>query len=172
MSIGIGFSTAITPLIAEADGEGDFDKGKSSFKHGLFLCTIVGITVFLLVLACVPLMQYMDQPSEVVHLAVPYLKFVAISLIPLVIFQGFKQFGDGMSMTKFPMYATLIANVLNVFLNYILIFGKLGFPQLGIVGAAYGTLISRIVMVLFLWLFLKKNERSKNHLFSGYDLLT
>ncbi len=164
MSIGIGFSTAITPLIAEADGEGDFDKGKSSFKHGLFLCTIVGITVFLLVLACVPLMQYMDQPSEVVHLAVPYLKFVAISLIPLVIFQGFKQFGDGMSMTKFPMYATLIANVLNVFLNYILIFGKLGFPQLGIVGAAYGTLISRIVMVLFLWLFLKKNERSKNYL--------
>ena len=164
MSIGIGFSTAITPLIAEADGEGDFNKGKSSFKHGLFLCTIVGVAVFLLVMACVPLLQYMDQPSEVVSLAVPYLKFVAISLIPLVIFQGFKQFGDGMSMTKYPMYATLIANVLNVILNYILIFGKLGFPQLGIVGAAYGTLISRIVMVLFLWFFLKKNEKSKNYL--------
>jgi MATE family multidrug resistance protein len=164
MSIGIGFSTAITPLIAEADGEGDFNKGKSSFKHGLFLCTIVGVAVFLLVMACVPLLQYMDQPSEVVSLAVPYLKFVAISLIPLVIFQGFKQFGDGMSMTKYPMYATLIANVLNVILNYVLIFGKLGFPQLGIVGAAYGTLISRIVMVLFLWFFLKKNEKSKNYL--------
>ena len=80
MSIGIGFSTAITPLIAEADGEGDFNKGKSSFKHGLFLCTIVGVAVFLLVMACVPLLQYMDQPSEVVSLAVPYLKFVAISL--------------------------------------------------------------------------------------------
>jgi len=164
MSIGIGFSTAITPLIAEADGEGDFNKGKSSFKHGLFLCTIVGVAVFLLVMACVPLLQYMDQPSEVVSLAVPYLKFVAISLIPLVIFQGFKQFGDGMSMTKYPMYATLIANVLNVILNYILIFGKLGFPQLGIVGAAYGTLISRIVMVLFLWFLLKNNEKSKNYL--------
>ncbi|MBT8393900.1 MAG: MATE family efflux transporter, partial [Bacteroidia bacterium] len=133
MSIGIGFSTAITPLIAEADGEGDFNKGKSSFKHGLFLCTVVGVSVFFLVMACLPLMHYMDQPLEVVMLAVPYLKYVAISLIPLVIFQGFKQFSDGMSMTKYPMYATLVANVLNVILNYVLIFGKLGFPQLGIV---------------------------------------
>ena len=164
MSIGIGFSIAITPLIAEADGEGDFDKGKSSFKHGLFLCTIVGVSVFLLVMACIPLMYYMDQPMEVVKLAVPYLKYVAISLIPLVIFQGFKQFSDGMSMTKYPMYATLIANVLNVILNYVLIFGKLGFPQLGIVGAAYGTLISRIVMVLFLWYILNKNGKTQAYL--------
>jgi len=164
MSVGIGFSTAITPLIAEADAEGDFEKGKSSFKHGLFLCTIIGITVFLLVLACIPLMHHMDQPQEVVKLAVPYLKFVAASLIPLVIFQGFKQFSDGMSMTRYPMYATLIANVMNVILNYLLIFGKLGFPQLGIVGAAYGTLISRVLMVLFLWYILKNNVKSKNYL--------
>jgi MATE family multidrug resistance protein len=164
MSIGIGFSTAITPLVAEADGEEDFEKGKSSFKHGLFLCTIVGIAVFLLVMGCIPLMNHMDQPLEVVKLAVPYLQFVAISLIPLVVFQGFKQFSDGMSMTKYPMYATLIANVLNVFLNYILIFGKLGFPAMGIVGAAYGTLISRIVMVVFLWYLLNKNAKSRNYL--------
>ncbi len=164
MSIGIGFSTAITPLIAEADGEGDFDKGKSSFKHGLFLCTLMGIAVFLMVIACIPLMHNMNQPTEVVELAVPYLKYVAASLIPLVIFQGFKQFSDGMSMTKYPMYATLIANIMNVILNYLLIFGKLGFPQLGIVGAAYGTLISRIIMVLFLWFILNKNEKSKHYL--------
>ena len=164
MSIGIGFSTAITPLIAEADGEGDFDKGKSSFKHGLFLCTIVGLFVFLLVLGCVPLLKFMDQPEEVVELAIPYLQLVAISLIPLVIFQGFKQFSDGMSMTKYPMYATLIANIMNVIINYVLIFGKLGFPQLGIVGAAYGTLASRIIMVGFLWLILNNDKKSKNYL--------
>ena len=164
MSIGIGFSTAITPLIAEADGEGNFEKGKSSFKHGLFLCTIVGVAVYLMVIACKPLMYYMKQPQEVVELAIPYLNFVAISLIPLVIFQAFKQFGDGLSMTKYPMYATLLANVLNVFFNYVFIFGKLGFPEYGIVGAAYGTLISRVIMVLFLWWLLKNKTKSKDYL--------
>ena len=117
MSIGIGFSTAITPLIAESDGEGNFESGKSAFKHGLFLCTVLGLAVYLMVIACKPLMYYMKQPVEVVELAIPYLNFVAISLIPLVIFQAFKQFGDGLSMTKYPMFATLIANIANVIFN-------------------------------------------------------
>ena len=164
MSIGIGFSTAITPLIAEADGEKNFEKGKSSFKHGLFLCTILGIAVYLFVLLMKPLMYYMKQPVEVVELAIPYLNFVAISLVPLVVFQAFKQFSDGLSMTRYPMYATLLANVLNVFFNYVFIFGKLGFPEFGIVGAAYGTLISRVIMVLFLWWLLKSKDKSKNYL--------
>jgi len=164
MSVGIGFSTAITPLIAEADGEGNFNKGKSSFKHGLFLCTIVGVAVYLMVIAGKPLMYSMKQPLEVVELAIPYLNFAAISLIPLVIFQSFKQFSDGMSMTRYPMYATLIANIANVILNYVLIFGKLGFPKLGIVGAAYGTLLSRVIMVIVIWLLLNQNNKSKNYL--------
>src|SRR5690606_30391722 len=151
MSLGIGFSTAITPLIAEADSEEDFIKGKSSFKHGLFLCTVLGVLLFLMVFFAKPLMYLMKQPEDVVKLAIPYLDLVAISLIPLIIFQAFKQFSDGLSMTKEPMFATILANVLNGVLNYLLIFGKFGFPELGIVGAAYGTLISRVVMVWFLW---------------------
>lgn len=160
MSLGIGFSTAITPLIAEADASKDFVKGKSTFKNGLFLCTVLGVLLFLLVFFAKPLMYLMKQPDEVVELAIPYLDLVAFSLIPLIIFQGFKQFSDGLSMTKFPMYATLLANIINIVLNYILIFGKFGFPELGIVGAAYGTLVSRIVMVLYLWFLLKGNKKS------------
>jgi len=106
-------------------------------------------------------MYLMKQPAEVVELAIPYLDLVAISLIPLIIFQGFKQFSDGLSMTKYPMYATLIANIINIILNYLLIFGKFGFPELGIVGAAYGTLASRIIMVWYLWVLLKGKEKSK-----------
>ena len=161
MSLGIGFSTAITPLIAEADTAEDFDKGKSAFKHGLFLCTIIGILLFLLVYFAKPLMYLMKQPVEVVKLAMPYLNLVAISLIPLVIFQAFKQFGDGLSMTKYPMYATLLGNIINVILNYLLIFGKFGFPELGIVGAAYGTLASRIIMVWHIWFLLKGKTKSR-----------
>ncbi|MEN3324594.1 MATE family efflux transporter [Mariniflexile soesokkakense] len=161
MSLGIGFSTAITPLIAEADAEKDFEKGKSIFKHGLFLCTMLSIALFLMVLLAKPLMHLMKQPVEVVELAIPYLDLVAISLIPLIVFQGFKQFSEGLSLTRYPMYATILANVLNVVLNYLLIFGKFGFPEMGIVGAAYGTLISRIIMVWYLWLLLKLKDKSK-----------
>ncbi|WP_299130019.1 MATE family efflux transporter [uncultured Winogradskyella sp.] len=160
MSIGIGFSTAITPLVAEADSEGNFAKGKSVFKHGFFLCTVLGIGLFLLELLAKPLMTMMDQPEEVVVLAIPYLDLVAFSLVPLIIFQAFKQFSDGLSMTKYPMYATIVANIINVAINYVLIFGKFGCPKMGIVGAAVGTLISRFVMLFFLWWILAKNKKS------------
>ena len=161
MSLGIGFSTAITPLIAEADSENNFIKGKSSFKHGLFLCSVLSFALFVLILISKPLMYLMKQPDEVVILAIPYLNLVAFSLIPLIIFQGFKQFSDGLSMTKYPMYATILANVVNVILNYVLIFGKFGFPEMGIVGAAVGTLASRFIMLFFLWWILTQKEKSK-----------
>ena len=160
MSIGIGFSTAITPLIAEADASNHLKQARSTYKSGLFLCTTLGIALFLGVYFCKPLMHLMNQPEEVVALAIPYLDLVAFSLIPLVIFQAIKQFSDGMSMTKYPMYATLLANIVNIALNYILIFGKFGFPELGIVGAAYGTLASRVIMVIYLWMLLRFKERS------------
>ncbi len=161
MSLGIGFSTAITPLVAEADTEGDFVKGKSVFKHGLFLCTVLGLALFGLLLLAKPLMYIMKQPEEVVALALPYLDLVAFSLVPLIIFQAIKQFSDGLSLTKYPMYATIIANLINVIINYVLIFGAFGFPKMGIVGAAVGTLVSRVVMLVFLWWLLAKRNRSK-----------
>lgn len=160
MSIGIGFSTAITPLIAEADSSDNLNQARSAYKSGLFLCTTLGIILFLGIYSSKPLMYLMKQPKEVVELAIPYLDLVSFSLIPLVIFQAIKQFSDGMSMTKYPMYATLIANIVNIILNYFLIFGKFGFPEMGIVGAAYGTLASRLIMVVYLWLLLRYKKRS------------
>ena len=161
MSLGIGFSTAITPLVAEADGEGNREKGKSAFKHGLFLCVMLGLVLFGIVMAAKPLMYSMSQPPEVVHLAMPYLTLVAASLVPLIIFQGFKQFSDGMSMTRSPMYATIVANLVNVLLNYMFIFGKWGAPELGVVGAAIGTLVSRVVMVAYLWYLLSRKKKTR-----------
>ena len=161
MAFGIGFSTAITPLVAEADSENDFKKGKSAFKHGLFLCIILSLLLYGMILLAKPLMYFMKQPEEVVILAMPYLNIVAISLIPLIIFQGFKQFSDGLSLTKHAMYATLIANILNVGLNYLLIFGTFGFPKMGIVGAGIGTLISRVAMIVLIWILLKNNKKAQ-----------
>jgi len=164
MSLGIGFSTAITPLVAEADGEGNVAKGKAAFKHGVFLCTVLGTVLFGLILLSKPLMYHMKQPAEVVVLAIPYLEIVAFSLIPMIMFQAFKQFSDGLSQTKYAMWATLLANVINIVLNYLLIYGKFGFPELGIVGAAIGTLISRVVMLVFIWLLLKSRDKFKPYI--------
>jgi MATE family multidrug resistance protein len=161
MSIGIGFSTAITPLVAEADSEHNFSRGKSAFKHGFVLCSLLAIVLFVLILLAKPLMYMMNQPQEVVVLALPYLDIIAISLVPLIIFQALKQFSDGMSLTKFPMYATIIANVINVFFNYVLIFGVWGFPKMGVVGAGIGTLIARFVMIMLMWYFLNRLEKTK-----------
>ena len=168
MSLGIGFSTAITPLVAEADGASNKKDAKSALKHGLVLCTVLGLTLFGLILLSKPVMHIMNQPVEVVALALPYLDLVAFSLVPLIIFQAFKQFSEGLSQTKYPMYATIGANIINIILNYLLIFGNFGFPEMGVVGAAIGTLVSRIIMVFYLWFILKRKEKFKYYV-TGFN---
>jgi len=159
LSIGIGFSLAITPLIAESDGEGDVEKGRGIFQHGLILSSILGIAMFVMLFLLKPVLYHLDQPEEVVALAIPYFEIVSLSMIPLMVFQGFKQFADGLSQTKYAMYATVITNIVNVVLNFALIYGFWIFPRLELVGAALGTFISRIVMVIFLYLVLKKKRK-------------
>jgi len=159
LSIGIGFSFAITPLIAESDGEKDQEKGRSIFQHGIILMTILGVSLYIMLLFLKPLLNYLDQPEEVVVLAIPYYEIVALSMIPLMIFQGLKQFTDGLSLTKYAMYATIVTNVANVILNFALIYGMWIFPRLEIVGAALGTLLSRFVMIAFMIIVMKKSGK-------------
>src|SRR6476660_7375576 len=123
MSLGIGFSTAITPIVAEADAENDHKKIRSAFHHGLVLCSVLGISLFTLVVVSKPLLVFLHQPDEVIALALPYLDWVAFSLVPLVVYQGYKQFADGLSMTKYSMYAIVMANIVHVGINYVLIYG-------------------------------------------------
>jgi MATE family multidrug resistance protein len=168
MSIGIGFSTAITPIIAEADAENKKGKIRLVFHNGLFLCTILGFVLFGLVVIAKPIMELLQQPKEVITLAKPYLDWVAFSLVPLIIYQGYKQFADGLSLTKYSMYAIVLANIIHVFFNYVLIYGVWGFPKMGIIGAGLGTVISRIAMVVFMHFILAKQEKLKNY-FQGFS---
>ena len=161
MSLGIGFSTAITPMIAEADGANDENKVRNVFLHGLILCTFLGVFLAIAVLFSQPLLKQMGQPEEVVELAYPYLFWVAISLIPLVAFQGFRQFAEGLFQTRLAMYSTLMGNVINVILNYGFIFGGFGFPELGVEGAAIGSLIARFAMLLFMGVNVRTNKKFK-----------
>jgi MATE family multidrug resistance protein len=80
-------------------------------------------------------------------------------LIPLIIFQGYKQFADGMSETKYSMWATILGNVVNVVLNYLFIYGIWIFPELGIIGAGIGTIVSRFVMLGYMHYMMQKKEK-------------
>ncbi len=170
LSLGIGFSTAITPLIAEAAAEAAETKIKDTFQQGLMLCTIIGIVVFLCILVSKPIMQLMNQPAAVVDMAGPYMVWVGFSLIPVIMFQAYKQFADGLAQTKYSMYAIYLANVVHVVFNYILIYGFWFFPKLGVIGAALGTVISRIMMLVFMH-YLMKNKTVFKPYFKDFSII-
>ena len=159
LSLGIGFSTAITPLISEADAEKDDKKIRTTFHHGLLLCTVLGVFLFIVTVLSKQIMYLMHQPKIVADMASPYIDWVAFSLIPVIMYQGYKQFADGLSETKYSMYAIFMANVVHIFFNYVLIYGVWIFPKMGVLGAALGTVISRIMMVVFLHLLLQHNKK-------------
>src|SRR5690606_32910606 len=127
------------------------------FLNGVVICTLLGIILFSILFSLKPLINFMEQPETVTRMAKPFLDIVGFSLIPAIAFQGFKQFSDGKSFTRYSMYATLIANIFNVVFNYCLIYGVWFFPEMGYMGVAYGTLISRIIMVIYMYFALKSN---------------
>lgn len=158
ISLSIGFALSITPLIAESDGKKDVKGGANIFKNGVWLCVVIGLLLYGLIKGIQPFLGYFNQPEEVVSLSIPYLNIIAISIIPFTIFMAFKQFSDGMSATRYAMIATVIGNAINVILNYLLIYGKFGFPRLELEGAAIGTLISRVLMLILLIFILKAKQ--------------
>ena len=164
MSFGIGFSTVITTLTAESVKKHNTAETKSILTHGLLINTLLGVIIFAGLFLSKPLMLYTQQKEEVIALAVPYVHMVAVSIIPLMFFQALKQFADGFSITQYSLYVTITANLLNIFLNYLFIYGNWGCPRMGVLGAAVGTLASRVVMPILLWGILYKDTRMTQYM--------
>ena len=161
----IGLSYGITPLISSSD------RGKkyvSSILYNGFLVNVISsILLVSFVILTKHLLSYLGQDEEVLFHTYSYLDIICISLIPLILFQTFKQFIEGLGFTKPSMYISVISNVINVVLNAVLIFGLFGFPRLEIIGAAYATLISRVIMFLLILIYCLNDRR-----FSKYILKT
>jgi MATE family multidrug resistance protein len=159
LMFGIGVSYAVTPLVAAADGEKNTLKSSDYLKHAIIINLVTGAVLFSLVAVAGPGLLHLDQPEEVVSMAIPYLNVVTFSLIPLMIFQTFRQFAEGLSDTKQAMMIVIISNIINVILNYIMIYGKLGFEPMGLLGAGYASFISRIVLAVWMALYIYYGKR-------------
>lgn len=148
MLFGIGVSYAITPLVAAADGEGDTRSIIETLRHGLIINVINAFFLAGVVYVGKNILYHMGQSTEVVSLSIPFLSIITFSLVPMLIFQTFKQFADGLSNTHVAMVVIIISNVVNIGLNYVLIYGHLGFPALGLNGAGWATFASRVFMAI------------------------
>lgn len=161
LMFGMGVSMGITPLVSIAEGKIKNLRIGRLFQHGLWINIGTALVLTIIILGLSQGLYHLDQPEEVVDIAIPYLFVITASLFPFMIFQTFKQFAEGLSQTRQAMYITIIANLVNVLLNYMLIFGKWGAPELGLMGAGWATLISRILMPLLMGWYVMKSSRYK-----------
>lgn len=157
----VGISYAATPKIAEYFAQGRRQDCTVILKQSLLNNLLWTVLICTLLAIALPYSYLLRQEEAVMSLAVPFFGYLIASLPGLVIFQGFKQFYDGLGNTKPGMVASLSANLLNVLLNWILIFGKFGFPELGLIGAGISNLISRWAMGVGLFVYFLVEPGSK-----------
>jgi MATE family multidrug resistance protein len=144
---GIGFSYGLTPLVGRRAGVGDASRAGGLLRDGLLANGIVGVVLVLLMGIGYLNVHRMGQPAELLPLIRPYFLLQLASLVPVMAFNAFKQFSDGVRDTVTPMWIMLGGNVLNVAGNFLLIHGHAGFPELGLTGAGIATLASRLAVL-------------------------
>jgi MATE family multidrug resistance protein len=162
MVFGLGVTFGITPLVAQAAGKKRKNLQGALLRHSMGVNLVFALFLFGGVVSTIPFLGMLEQDEGVVPLATPYLLIIGSSIVPLMLFQAFKQFAEGLSDTKEAMKIILICNLLNVILNYLLIYGKLGFPELGINGAGWATAIARTFMVFWMGWYVLKSQKFKN----------
>lgn len=148
MVIGFGVSVAVTPLTAIALGAGKFKECGAVLRHGILVNVLSGIILCILTFFLSETISFLDQPSDIVAPASFYLKVLGVSILPMMVFQSYRQFAEGVSILKPAMVITILANGVNILGNWIFIFGHLGAPPLGLTGAGIATFCSRVFMAL------------------------
>lgn len=131
LTFGIGVSYAITPLVAEADGAGDKSTIADVLRNGTLINFIASLFLTLVAFPAGLLLTVIDQPADVVELALPYLWIISIAILPTMIFQNYRQFGEGLHRTRMAMIIVIVSNLINIFLNYLLIYGNGDFRNWG-----------------------------------------
>jgi multidrug resistance protein, MATE family len=163
MFFGMGITFGITPLIGNSFSKGNQKEVVVWLKNGIFTHLAAAFGLSLIMFGVYFLLPFMGQPVDVIKLAKPYFLLLCLSYIPFMLYFSFKQFFEGIGNTKIAMHITITANIINVIFNYLLIYGKFGFPEMGLNGAGAGTLISRIAMPILFFVYILKTPAFKRY---------
>jgi MATE family multidrug resistance protein len=161
MVVGFGLTMAVTPLTAIAYGAGKDEECGIILRQGLLINLFFGILLCGITFLFSGCIQYLNQPEEIVGPASLYMKVLGVSILPLMVFQSYRQFAEGVNFLKPAMVIMLFANVVNIFANWIFIYGNLGAAPLGLTGAGIATISSRTFMAITLMIVIIKSPRMK-----------
>ncbi|MBA3445138.1 MAG: MATE family efflux transporter [Gemmatimonadales bacterium] len=147
----LGTLMVLDPVVAQAVGAGDSPAVARAIQRGIIIAALLTVPAVVLLTAAVPIFELAQQPAEVIPLAAAYAVRVAPSVFPFLLFIVFRQSLQALGRTAPIVGAIIGANLANGLLNWTLIFGHLGFPAMGVEGSAWATTISRILLVLGLF---------------------
>lgn len=157
----LGFAAGMTPIIGSHNGRGDVAAVGLTLRNGLVVNGLIGLASVVLLAVVYALLGHFGQEPELLPLIRPYFVIVGISTLFSLGFNTLKQFTDGICRPVVSMVFLLLGNVVNIFGNWVLIYGKLGFPEMGLVGAGISTLFSRILIfaAFLLYILFSKSLR-------------
>ncbi|MEJ5961796.1 MATE family efflux transporter [Pedobacter immunditicola] len=165
MVLGLGISYGLTPLIAQEQGRRNFSACGKLLSNSLFMNIVSGIVLYCFVhFGTLLIIDHLGQSPEVVAYAKPFLGYLGFSIIPLMIFQTFKQFTEGLGFTKQAMYVSIWGNVINIVLGIIFVKGMFGIAPMGVKGVGLATLIDRTLMAVAIGVYVFRSEHFKPYL--------
>ena len=166
-----GIALGLTPLVGELFVRGQHRRSSVLLHNAVVFYTLLGAAMSLIQWLSVPLLYHLRQPAEVVRASIPYYRMLLLSLPPIMLFFAFKQFLEGVGNTRAELYVTIIANLANIAFNWVFIYGRYGFPEMGAEGAGLGTLLARTIAPVVMIAYFVSRRRYRRYL-SGFSLGT
>lgn len=157
--LGLGLSMGSVPLVAAADSRRDLPELGRLLVTSVWICGLAGLVLAGLGQLVPSFLHLLGQPPEVVAQAGPWVRVISLSLLPLMVFQGFREFAEGLGLTRQAMWLSVLANAVNALLCYALIYGDWGAPRLGLMGSAWATLLARGLMALLMGAYVLRAAR-------------
>lgn len=163
--LGMGIAYGLTPLIARENGSKNYEECGKLLSNSLILNFIMAIILYVLVTyGTLYVIDDLGQSTEVISYAKPYLHYLGMSIIPLMIFQTFKQFTEGLGFTKQAMFISIWGNVINVILGIVFVKGMFGIAPMGVAGVGLSTLLDRVLMCIVMSVYVFRSGNFKVYL--------